>query len=41
VPFQGVIRLVPTSSQGVALGWILAAFQAEVASSGGNPVLLL
>jgi hypothetical protein len=32
VPFQGVIRLVPTSSQGVALGWILAAFQAEVAS---------
>jgi hypothetical protein len=37
VPFQGVIRLVPTSSQGVALGWILAAFQAEIASSGGNP----
>jgi hypothetical protein len=37
VPFQGVIRLVPTSSQGVALRWILAAFQAEVVSSGGNP----
>jgi hypothetical protein len=37
VPFQGVIRLVPTSSQGVALGWILAAFQAEIVSSGGNP----
>ena len=37
MPFQGVIRLVPTSSQGVALGWILAAFQAEVEASGGNP----
>jgi hypothetical protein len=29
--------LVPQGVAGVALGWILAAFQAEVASSGGNP----
>jgi hypothetical protein len=37
VPFQGVTRLVPQSSQGVALGWILAAFQAEVVRNEPAP----
>jgi hypothetical protein len=36
VPFQGVIWLMPTSSQAVGLGFILAAFQAAIVSLGGD-----